>query len=223
MPASSRAAARPRRTPGGGSSALMLEGIPRRGRRPAASTPPAPGPAGHARDSTTHRRTREPTDDPPRSRPHPSCRSDERPPTATSPASATSDPAEIARRRRAGHVGLAATLVLLTGLVAIGAPPPVRFLVALPAAAGGIRVPPGSFQVLCRLRFEGIYNFGELGRPCRWTRPRPGVATVHARTRSALRAPRSAWPSGSSAVGAAAVTVDARRHPGPADVADAAR
>jgi hypothetical protein len=46
-------------------------------------------------------------------------------------------PAEIARRRRAGHVGLGAAIVLLAGLVAIGAPPLSRLLVALPAAAAG--------------------------------------------------------------------------------------
>jgi hypothetical protein len=41
-------------------------------------------------------------------------------------------PAEIARRRRAGHVGLAATAVLFGGLVAGGAPPLARIIVVLP-------------------------------------------------------------------------------------------
>jgi hypothetical protein len=73
-------------------------------------------------------------------------------------------PAEIARRRRAGHVGLGAAIVLLAGLVAIGAPPPVRLLVALPAAAAA------SGYLQARLRFcagfgsRGVYNFGELGQ-----------------------------------------------------------
>jgi hypothetical protein len=72
-------------------------------------------------------------------------------------------PAEIARRRRAGHVGLGAAPVLLAGLVAIDAPPLSRLLVVLPAAAA-------SGYLQARLRFcagfgsRGIYNFGELGQ-----------------------------------------------------------
>lgn len=72
-------------------------------------------------------------------------------------------PAEIARRRRAGHVGLGAAIVLLAGLVAIDAPPLSRLLVVLPAAAA-------SGYLQARLRFcagfgsRGIYNFGELGQ-----------------------------------------------------------
>lgn len=73
-------------------------------------------------------------------------------------------PAEIARRRRAGHVGLGAAIVLLAGLVAIDAPPLSRLLVALPAAAAA------SGYLQARLRFcagfgsRGVYNFGELGQ-----------------------------------------------------------
>ncbi len=73
-------------------------------------------------------------------------------------------PAEIARRRRAGHVGLGATTVLLAGLVAVGAPRMSRALVALPAAVAA------SGYLQARLRFcagfgsRGIYNFGELGQ-----------------------------------------------------------
>ena len=46
-------------------------------------------------------------------------------------------PAEIARRRRAGHVGLGATVGLWGGLLAVGAPPLTRLL--------------------------GVFNFGSLG------------------------------------------------------------
>lgn len=52
-------------------------------------------------------------------------------------------PAEIGRRRRAGHVGIIAAMALLAGLVAIGAPPLARLLVALPVAAQ----PPGTFRL----------------------------------------------------------------------------
>jgi len=73
-------------------------------------------------------------------------------------------PAEIARRRRAGHVGLGIAVVVFAGLVAIDASPLSRSLVALPAAAAA------SGYLQARLRFcagfgsRGIHNFGELGR-----------------------------------------------------------
>jgi hypothetical protein len=72
--------------------------------------------------------------------------------------------AEIARRRRVGHVGLGAAIVLLAGLVAIDAPPLSRLLIALPAAAAA------SGYLQARLRFcagfgsQGVFNFGELGQ-----------------------------------------------------------
>ena len=72
-------------------------------------------------------------------------------------------PAEIARRRRAGHVGLGATVGLWGGLLAVGAPPPARLLVALPAALAA------SGYLQARLRFcagfgsAGVFNFGSLG------------------------------------------------------------
>ena len=59
--------------------------------------------------------------------------------------------------------GLAATLVLLTGLVAIGAPPPVRLLVALPAAAAASGYLQARFRFCAGFGSKGIYNFGELG------------------------------------------------------------
>lgn len=90
-------------------------------------------------------------------------------------------PAEIARRRRAGHVGLGATVALLVGLVAIGAPPLARLLVALPAAAAA------SGYLQARLRFcagfgsRGVFNFGALGRTER-------IADAEARARDRARA-----------------------------------
>ena len=72
-------------------------------------------------------------------------------------------PAEIARRRRAGHVGLAVTLGLYAGLVLARAPRATRLVVALPAAMAA------SGYLQARLRFcagfgsRGVYNFGELG------------------------------------------------------------
>lgn len=73
-------------------------------------------------------------------------------------------PEEIGRRRRAGHVGLLATVVVLAVLVAIGAPPLARLLVAIPAAAAA------SGYLQARLKFcagfgsRGVFNFGLLGQ-----------------------------------------------------------
>ena len=73
-------------------------------------------------------------------------------------------PAEVARRRRSGHIGLIATVVLLVVLVAIQAPPLARLLIAAPAVIAA------SGYLQARLRFcagfgsLGTYNFGPLGQ-----------------------------------------------------------
>ncbi len=73
-------------------------------------------------------------------------------------------PDEIARRWRAGHAALLATIGLLGGLQVVGAPPLTRALVALPAAGAA------SGYLQARLRFcagfgsQGVFNFGALGQ-----------------------------------------------------------
>jgi hypothetical protein len=73
-------------------------------------------------------------------------------------------PDEIRRRQRAGHVGLLATVGALAVLVAIGAPPLARLVVAIPAAAAA------SGYLQARLKFcagfgsVGVFNFGQLGQ-----------------------------------------------------------
>jgi hypothetical protein len=72
-------------------------------------------------------------------------------------------PAEIARRRRAGHIGLVAALALFAVLVAIDAPNWTRLLIAIPAIAAA------SGYIQARLKFcagfgsRGIFNFGDVG------------------------------------------------------------
>lgn len=103
------------------------------------------------------------------------------PQTAYQPGVCNIGPAEIARRRRAGHVGLVATVGLLAGLVAVDAPPLARLLVALPAAAAA------SGYLQAKLRFcagfgsLGVYNFGEIG-------PTEQVVDAGARRRDLVRA-----------------------------------
>lgn len=72
-------------------------------------------------------------------------------------------PAEIARRRRAGHVALAAALVLLAALVAIGVPPLARLVVALPAAGAASGYLQAYLKFCAGFGSRGVYNFGELG------------------------------------------------------------
>ncbi|HUG47181.1 MAG TPA: hypothetical protein VMP67_02090 [Candidatus Limnocylindria bacterium] len=71
---------------------------------------------------------------------------------------------EIARRRRAGHVGLALTLGGCVVLLGIGAPPLSRIVLALPAAVAA------SGYLQARLKFcagfgsRGIFNFDTVGQ-----------------------------------------------------------
>jgi len=109
-------------------------------------------------------------------------------------------PDEIARRRRAGHVGLGSAIVLLGGLVVVGAPPPLRLLVALPAAVAA------SGYLQARLRFcagfgsRGIYNFGELGQSL-------PVEDTDARRRDRVRATQIGLASGAIGVAVGLVAV----------------
>jgi hypothetical protein len=73
-------------------------------------------------------------------------------------------PAEIARRRRAGHVGLIAAVALLAVLVAIGAPPLARLLVALPAAAAASGYLQAWLKFCVGFGSRGIFNFGPVGQ-----------------------------------------------------------
>lgn len=71
--------------------------------------------------------------------------------------------AEIERRRRIGHVGLALAVGLFLALLVAGAPRESRLLLFFPAAASAA----GYLQA--RLRFcaafgaRGVFNFGRLG------------------------------------------------------------
>ena len=73
-------------------------------------------------------------------------------------------PEEIGRRRRAGHVGLVASVVVLVVLLAIGAPHPVRLLVALPAAAAASGYLQAWLKFCAGFGSRGVFNFGQLGR-----------------------------------------------------------
>ena len=72
-------------------------------------------------------------------------------------------PAEIARRRRVGHVGTAVALGSALALVAIGAPAPVRLLVALPAAVAASGYLQAWLRFCAAFGSRGVANFGALG------------------------------------------------------------
>lgn len=73
-------------------------------------------------------------------------------------------PAEIARRRRSGHVGALLTVVLLGVLLAIDAPPLARLSLAIPAAMAAIGYLQAYLRFCAAYGFWGVFNFGELGR-----------------------------------------------------------
>ena len=72
-------------------------------------------------------------------------------------------PAEIARRRRAGHVGLIATAIVFVFLVIIGAPPLARLLLILPAAAAASGYLQARFKFCAGFGSRGVFNFADVG------------------------------------------------------------
>jgi len=73
-------------------------------------------------------------------------------------------PEEVARRRRAGHAGLIATVVLLAVLLALHVPPVFRLGVFVPAAGAAIGYLQAWFRFCAAFGVRGVYNFGPLGR-----------------------------------------------------------
>ncbi len=72
-------------------------------------------------------------------------------------------PAEIARRRRAGHVGLIATVALFAILVAVDAPPIARLVLFLPAAIAASGYLQAWLKFCAGFGSRGIFNFGDVG------------------------------------------------------------
>jgi hypothetical protein len=72
-------------------------------------------------------------------------------------------PAEIARRRRSGWVGLGAAAALAAGLLFVDAPVVARLLVAIPLAVGAVGFLQAHFRFCAAYGAAGIRNFGPLG------------------------------------------------------------
>ena len=72
-------------------------------------------------------------------------------------------PAEIARRRRAGHIGLVATIALFAILVLVSAPPLARLVLIIPAAVSASGYLQAYLKFCAGFGSRGIYNFGDVG------------------------------------------------------------
>ena len=72
-------------------------------------------------------------------------------------------PAEIARRRRAGHVGLVVSLLVLGLLVIVDAPPLFRLIIALPVAAAASGYLQAWLKFCAGFGSRGVFNFGQVG------------------------------------------------------------
>jgi hypothetical protein len=78
-------------------------------------------------------------------------------------------PAEIARRRRAGIVGVGIAVALAVVLVAIGAPAWTRLIVFFPLAGGFVSLEQARRRFCVAFAMAGLRNFGPLGGETRIT------------------------------------------------------
>jgi hypothetical protein len=72
-------------------------------------------------------------------------------------------PAEIARRRMAGHLGLLVSAAGLAALVVTGAPHWTRLILVLPAGASASGYLQAWLHFCAGFGSRGVYNFGPLG------------------------------------------------------------
>jgi hypothetical protein len=74
-------------------------------------------------------------------------------------------PEEIALRRRSGYVGLSAAGLLAVSLVAVGAPPVTRWLVAVPVAGAAAGFLQARLRFCAAYGFRGVRGLVGVGRP----------------------------------------------------------
>ena len=109
-------------------------------------------------------------------------------------------PEEIARRRRAGHVGLAITLALFAILVVIDAPPLARLMLVLPAAAAASGYLQAWLRFCAGFGSMGVFNLGPVGHT-------EAVTDPEARARDRRRAREIVMASFEVGVGVGVVAV----------------
>jgi hypothetical protein len=89
-------------------------------------------------------------------------------------------PQEIVRRRRTGHVGLVASVVLFVLLLAVAAPPWTRLLLVLTAGISASGYLQAWLHFCAGFGSAGVYNLGPLGTVQR-------VVDATARSRDRMR------------------------------------
>jgi hypothetical protein len=109
-------------------------------------------------------------------------------------------PAEIARRRRAGHTGLIATIAAFIVLIVIGAPDWTRFLVAIPAVGAAAGYLQARLKFCAGFGAAGVFNFGRLG-------PTEQVQSMEDRRRDRARALQIGAASGVIGIAAGLIAV----------------
>jgi hypothetical protein len=72
-------------------------------------------------------------------------------------------PAEIALRRRVGHVGLATTAILAAALIRSDLPRPWRLTLALPATGAAAGYLQARSRFCADFGYRGVYNFDRRG------------------------------------------------------------
>ncbi len=70
-------------------------------------------------------------------------------------------PAEIAARRRTGHIGVLATVIAFVLLVGIGAPAPWRLLLFLPAMGAATGYLQAALHFCANFGMRGVFNFSD--------------------------------------------------------------
>ena len=73
-------------------------------------------------------------------------------------------PAEIARRRRGGDLGVVVTAVAFAVMVALDAPPAARLLLAIPAGGAAAGYLQARSRFCVRFGSTGVFNFGQVGQ-----------------------------------------------------------
>jgi hypothetical protein len=109
-------------------------------------------------------------------------------------------PAEIALRRRLGHVGLAATAVLAAALIRSDLPRPWRLTLALPATGAAAGYLQARSRFCADFGYRGVYNFDRRGHEDQ-------VLTQQARDLDRRRALQIGATSAAIGVGAAVVAL----------------
>jgi hypothetical protein len=107
-------------------------------------------------------------------------------------------PAEIALRRRTGHVGLATTAVLAAALIRSDVPRPWRLTLALPATLAASGYLQARSRFCADFGFRGVYNFDHPAR-----RPQAQVPTEQARQQDRRRALQIGTTSAAIGIGVA--------------------